>query len=126
MSIPKSFYVRFWLKNSMTTVATGVVIGLMLASFTHLLLFAFATPIFAPAVYQFAVYEHFNGKRRGHFEYAYQERLLREATYSFVIKILGLGSYMRLYMDELSALGSVREDIYKRLEEKEKISKMKT
>jgi tetratricopeptide (TPR) repeat protein len=121
MMVPKSFYVRFWLNNSTMAVATGFVIGLMLARLVQLFFFALATPIFALVVYQFAVYKYFVGKRRGHFEYAYQEHLLRKALDSLVIKILGFRAYLRLYMDELSALGNVREDIYKSLEGSEEI-----
>lgn len=121
MKIPKSYYFRFWMKNSVMAITTGFVAGLMLMGVIPFLFPVLIIPIFALLIYQYAVNRYFWGKYRGHFEYTYLEWLLRKPINSYVIKILGISNYLRLYLDELSDIGSFREKIYKRLQRKEEI-----
>lgn len=102
-------------------VATGGVLGFFLARVPQTFFFLWLAPICALVVYQYVVQQYFWGKRRGHFEYAYREWLLRKSANVLFIKILGVRRYISLYLDELSALGSVREDIYKNLQGKEEV-----
>ncbi len=123
MKIPKTFYIRFWLKSSAMAAATGFLVGLLfIRGLIPFHLLSLAAPIVALCVYQYAVYRYFWGSRRGHFEYAYREWLLRKSMDLLVIKNIGLRNYIRLYLDELSTFGSVREDIYKTLLKKDEIN----
>jgi tetratricopeptide (TPR) repeat protein len=123
MKIPKRFYFHFWLKNSVMATATGFVLGIILMMLIPFLFPLLTVPIVTLIIYQFLVQKYFWGCRRGHFEYAYREWLHRKALNSLVKKALGFKNFIRLYMDELSAFGSVREDIYMRLQREGEITK---
>lgn len=113
MNIPTTFYIRFWLKNSLMAMATGFALGYMLMSIIPIILPPVTVSIFAFSIYQIALTRHLWGKDRGNFEYAYRERLTEKAANSIIIKTIGFREFVRLYLDELSTMGIVREELYK-------------
>jgi hypothetical protein len=123
MSIPITFYVRFWLTNSMMAMATGFVIGYMLMGVIPIIMPPLTVPVLAFMIYQIAIHRYFWGNGRGNFEYAYRERLVEKKANALVLDVLGLRKFIRLYLDELSAMGMVREEIYEEVLSDKGISK---
>lgn len=106
MTIPSTFYFRFWLTGSLMATATGLVVGYFVPG-----LFLSVPPlgcvmaaILALFVQQGLIVSHFWGKRRGAFEYEYRQYLLEKRTKEVFISVLGRAGFYRWYLDQLSEM----------------------
>jgi tetratricopeptide (TPR) repeat protein len=116
MTIPLSFYLLFWLKNSTLALATGFV------------LVFFITPLFALvpwsvligfAIYQVLIYRYFFGNFRGDFEYAYREAKVERIIRKAIIKKYGIFVFLRYLSDRLGQIRTFNENfIFKLFQEK--------
>lgn len=92
MKIPNSFYLSFRWKNSLWAFASGVLLGYVLlptfpqvfgrfvSSGASWLAFLLIWGVGVAVIYQFTIQKYFHGTRRGEFEYAYLEDILKRRT----------------------------------------------
>ena len=135
MTVSYSFYLRFWAINSCLAVATGFTLGyiaLLIISrifspssriFCIFSLISF--PILAFFLYQIFIYKYFWGEYRGHFEYAYRERQIYKDANEIIRKHLDTVTLITVSLDELSVIGSERDDVYEKLLRKKEIDSNK-
>ncbi len=92
--------------------ATGSLIALL---FPPLLVFLPFLGIIFFLVYQIIIYRHFWGKRRGDFEYASKEKLIKKGVDSIVRKNLGIGPLILYKIDLLNSIVTSGWDVHKKL-----------
>ncbi len=123
-SVPISFYFLFWPKNSLMGLGLGIILGAL-----SRLPFGLIAPALEGSIVigpffvgfltlfwaQISSVQHFLGRRRGHFEYAYRERLVVKEGNALIRKEIGLIRFAGLFWEELSDFSATREDIYKEL-----------
>lgn len=107
MKIPTNFYIFFWLKNSLLSLATGFLILLLIPP-----LFAL-TPWFGFilfVIYQVVIFKYFFGDLRGDFEYAYRMAIIEKMIRSAIRKKYGVFVFLRYLSDQLSQIRTFKED----------------
>ncbi len=88
MGIPISFYLRYWLTNTLMAAGLGYILNALTIQIPpHSF---FLGIILAILIYQISAYRHFWGRERGHFEYYYREYLVNKATKSLIHKTIGI------------------------------------
>lgn len=112
MTVSYSFYLRFWAINSFMAIATGFALGYMAFYIIPFIFSPISFPILAFFIYQFFIYKYFWGEYRGHFEYAYRERQIQEGANKVIKNCLGMKTFIKVFLDELSAIGIERDEIY--------------
>lgn len=112
MTIPWTFYIEYWLKNSLLALATGFLISFMIPP-----LFAMV-PYFGLLVlllYQVVICRHFWGKKRGDFEFVSKESLIKKQISSLIKLHLGFRILVRFKFDKLNNIVVDGWDIYEKL-----------
>lgn len=114
MKIPMTFYLDYWLKNSLLALACGFLITFLIPP-----LFA-AFPFFGLIMfllYQVIIYRHFFGKRRGDFEFYSKEKRIKREMDSFIKQRIGIIELLRYKMDHLNNIISYGWDVHNKLME---------
>ena len=108
-----------------TIFATGFALGYMAFYIIPFIFSPISFPILAFFIYQIFIYKYFWGEYRGHFEYAYRERQIYKDANEIIRKHLDTVTFIMVSLDELSAIGSERDDVYEKLLRKKEIDSNK-
>jgi tetratricopeptide (TPR) repeat protein len=118
MKVSNSFYLSFWLKNTLMAFATGALIGL----FSSQIIIIYSIPVniiigacLAIVLYQISAYIKFFGKRRGEFEYDFKVELIEKKVKALVFRHLGIFQYVRYLSDGLNNISTAQGELCKRL-----------
>ena len=112
MNIPTSFYFKYWAKNSLLALGTGVLVSFLIPPLFVLVPYL---PIIFCALYQVIIFNNFLGKRDGDFEYYYMEHLIKKKSNQYAKKYLGRSLYFSYLLDKINNAISTAWDAHQKL-----------
>jgi hypothetical protein len=108
MNIPLAYKLKFWIKNTMLSTATGAVVG-MLIGFG--ILGAIPGAIIGLIAYQIIFRRYLWGNKSGDFQYQYRGELLEKQIQKSIKSHFGILTYLRYYMDRFNNIGFLQTEI---------------
>ncbi len=121
MKIPFIFYFKYWLKNSILALGTGLIIGYFIGMFFIIIYYPpyldnFTISLFLFLIFsQILIFQRFWGKQRDCFEYNYDIYLINKSVKLIVLKLYGFTSFFRYSLDNFSNMKLYQEQICKKL-----------